>query len=337
MGASSIEWTDATWNPTTGCSEVSAGCDHCYAKVLAHGRLSGVYGKVLPVVDTPENRADTFAVRLWPDRLRDPASWQKPRMVFVNSMSDLFHWDVPEEYVRRIFEAMLQVDRHTYQVLTKRPARMRRFVERNADLFPGGMVPAHVWMGTSVENQYAVHRVRQLRGVPAAIRFLSCEPLLGPLDLLADFFRPLSLSETPAAALNDGCTDGVAPRGEIHWVIGGGESGIGARPMRADWARSLRDQCAAAGVPFFFKQWGEWASFLACDSVHWLEDCALPVDGSLGSVVAGCDGDLRRRVAAAYAADGDILVRIGKRAAGRLLDGVEHNEFPVSRTLAMDV
>jgi protein gp37 len=150
-------------------------------------------------------------------------------MIFVNSMSDLFHVDIPEGFVREVFEVMLEVDRHTYQVLTKRPSRAVRFFERNADLFPGGVVPDHIWMGTSVENQRVTYRVDHLRLLPAAIRFLSCEPLLGALrlDLRA-----------------------------IHWVIGGGESGIGYRRCEESWALQLRDECEAAGVPFFWKQWG---------------------------------------------------------------------------------
>lgn len=224
-----IEWTDATWNPATGCTKVSAGCDHCYAHVLAHGRLADVYRRRLPVIQTAENKADPFAVRLWPERLEEPARWREPRMVFVNSMSDLFHVDIPNAFVRQVFEVMLEVDRHTYQVLTKRPSRARRFFAKNEDLFPGGEIPAHIWMGTSVENQEVVHRVDHLRAVPAAVRFLSCEPLLGPLSL--------DLSG-------------------IHWVIAGGESGIDFRRMEPEWAMGIRDQCRDAGVAFFFKQWG---------------------------------------------------------------------------------
>lgn len=226
---SRIEWTDATWNPTTGCTPVSAGCDHCYAAVLARRRLADIYLKRRPAKDTAGNRRDPFAVRLWPERLALPLRWKDPRRVFVNSMSDLFHADIPEAYQRRIFEVMLQADRHIYQVLTKRPARAERFVRRNTDLFDGGMLPAHVWIGASVENRDVAHRVEQLREVSAAVRFLSCEPLLGPLDLDLD---------------------------GIDWVIVGGESGIGHRAMDLEWARSVRDQCIAAEVAFFFKQVG---------------------------------------------------------------------------------
>jgi protein gp37 len=232
-----IEWTDASWNPTTGCTEVSSGCDHCYARTLAMGKLRDAYSRRLPVVLSNANVNDPFAVRLWPERLDQPARWREPRRIFVNSMSDLFHVDVPDEFVRQVFEAMLTVDRHVYQVLTKRPGRMARFVRRNRDLF-GVRVPAHIWVGTSVENQETAFRVGQLRDVPAAVRFLSCEPLLGPLDLQADLWGP------------------YVRREEIHWVIVGGESGAGARKMDPEWARSLRDQCLRAGVPFLFKQWG---------------------------------------------------------------------------------
>jgi protein gp37 len=226
---SKIEWTDATWNPTTGCTKVSDGCDHCYAHKLAHERLAQHYSRTLPVIQTPENLADPFSIRLWPERLKQPGSWRTPRIVFVNSMSDLFHVDVPESFVRQVFEVMLKVDRHIYQVLTKRPARAVRFFQRNADLFPSGRAPGHIWMGTSVENQDVAYRVSQLRKVPAEIRFLSCEPLLGPvrLDLAG-----------------------------IHWVIAGGESGAEFRVMDEQWALDLRDQCTTQAIPFFFKQWG---------------------------------------------------------------------------------
>ena len=232
---SAIEWTDATWNPTTGCTRVSAGCDHCYAERLSHRLLSGTYRSKLPVVNTKENRADPFAVRIWPERLAVPAEWRTPRRIFVNSMSDLFHRDIPELFVRQCFEVMLDVDRHVYQILTKRPARAVKFVrERHADLFPGGSLPGHVWIGTSVEDQGVDYRVRHLLGIPAAVRFLSCEPLIGPLDL-GPFLRQ---------------------RNALHWVIVGGESGPGARALDPAWARRIRDQCSRAGVPFFFKQWG---------------------------------------------------------------------------------
>ncbi len=232
---SDIEWTDATWNPTTGCTKVSRGCDNCYAEALAHRLLSDTYRRRLPVVQSPENLADPFAVRVWPDRLGIPRSWKAPRRVFVNSMSDLFHADVPELFVRRCFEAMLEADWHEYQILTKRPSRAARFVARNSDLFEQNGLPAHIWIGTSVEDQAVSHRIRHLLAVPAAVRFLSCEPLIGALSIAGDLEEP-----DPG----------------VHWVIAGGESGVGARPMELSWARRLRDECDALGIPFFFKQWG---------------------------------------------------------------------------------
>jgi protein gp37 len=225
---SRIEWTDSTWNPVTGCTKVSVGCDHCYAEALAHGRLRDHYLARRPV-STNGTTNDPFAVRLWPERLSQPAAWRESRMVFVNSMSDLFHKDIPADYVREVFEVMSAVDRHVYQVLTKRPSRAAQFVTRNVDLFDRGEVPAHIWIGTSIENEDAMYRVDHLRQVPAAVRFLSCEPLLGPLDLDLD---------------------------GIDWVIVGGESGRKHRPLNLDWARGIRDQCLLAGVPFFFKQVG---------------------------------------------------------------------------------
>jgi protein gp37 len=225
---SSIEWTDSTWNPVTGCTPVSAGCDHCYAKALAGGRLKAAYLKQLPVLSSQDALEDPFAVRLWPGRLQQPAAWGTPRRVFVNSMSDLFHRDIPASFVRQVFEVMLEVDRHIYQVLTKRPARAAKFVRQNMRML-GGQLPPHIWIGTSVESQDVDYRIRQLRAVAAEVRFLSCEPLLGPLDL---------------------------DLGGIHWVIVGGESGIEHRPMKSEWARAIRVQCRKAHVPYFFKQWG---------------------------------------------------------------------------------
>lgn len=249
-----IEWTDATWNPTTGCTRVSAGCDHCYADRLSRRLLANTYRARLPVVNTEANRRDPFAVRTWPERLAIPGSWRRPRRVFVNSMSDLFHKDVPEEFVRRCFQVMLGVGRHVYQVLTKRPARAAKFVNRNADLFPTGL-PPHIWIGTSVEDQSVAYRVRHLLGVRAAVRFLSCEPLIGPLDL-SDFLRGSDRGSGGAHGDPPVRQPGDRASSGLHWVIAGGESGPHARPMALEWARDVRDQCSASAVPFFFKQWG---------------------------------------------------------------------------------
>jgi len=226
----SIEWTDATWNPTTGCTKVSAGCEHCYAERLALGRLRKRYLAHKPADNTAANRRDPFAVRLWEHRIDQPRAWADRRMIFVNSMSDLFHNDIPEPFLRRVFQVMLDVPRHIYQLLTKRPARAQRFWKRNRDLFSNREIPGHIWIGTSVEDQQVAYRIAQLKDVPAKTRFLSCEPLIGPLGL------------------DD--LDG------IHWVIAGGESGPEFRAMAIDWVRKIRNQCTKEGVPFFFKQWG---------------------------------------------------------------------------------
>ena len=212
MQRSTIEWTEATWNPVTGCTEISPGCAHCYAKTFAE-RFRGV-------PNHPYEQG--FDLQLRPERLVQPIKWKKPRSIFVNSMSDLFHPDVPEEFIREVFDVMRIADHHRFQVLTKRS-------ERLAELAPSLPWPQNVWMGVSVENQRFTSRIDSLRTVPAAIRFLSCEPLLGELEL--------------------DLTD-------IDWVIAGGESGPGARPMRPQWIQSVRDQCLKSEVPFFFKQWG---------------------------------------------------------------------------------
>lgn len=239
---SRIEWTEASWNPVTGCTKVSPGCAHCYAETFAE-RFRGVVGH-------PYQQG--FDLKLWPERLSLPLTWKRPRRIFTNSMSDLFHVDVPEAYIARVFEVMVQADWHTFQVLTKRP-------ERAAALASSLPWPPNVWMGTSVENQTFTTRIDALRQIPAHIRFLSCEPLLGPLTL----------------NLNG-----------IDWVIVGGESGHRARPMQPAWARDIREQCAGAGVAYFFKQWG----------AH----------------------DERGR-------------RVGKKQAGRLLDGRTWDELPACR------
>lgn len=210
---SAIEWTEATWNPVTGCTKISQGCKHCYAERLA-GRLQAM--------GVPQYR-NGFALTLHPQMLDRPRRWRRSRVVFVNSMSDLFHRDVPLEFIQRVFEVMNETPRHTYQVLTKRP-------EIAADYAPHLAWTPNIWMGTSVENALVGHRIANLRMIPAAVRFLSLEPLLGPLHRL--------------------------PLAGVHWAIVGGESGPGARPMDPAWVREIRDQCVAAGVPFFFKQWG---------------------------------------------------------------------------------
>lgn len=265
---SSIEWTDTTWNPVTGCTKVSPGCAHCYAETFAE-RFRGVPGHPFE---------QGFDLKLWPERLTKPFTWKKPRKVFVNSMSDLFHEDVPSEFVDRVFAVMALTPQHTYQVLTKRPERMREWanderrttkVEQAMREFRPEPPPRHwyhapvnhapwplpnVWLGTSVENQHwADVRIPELLATPAAVRFLSCEPLLGPLDL-----RPW-LTRVPTSGDGWRLTGGTALAIAdivLDWVIVGGESGPGARPFDLAWARSLVSQCRAAGVAVFVKQLG---------------------------------------------------------------------------------
>lgn len=210
---SSIEWTDMTWNPVTGCTKISQGCKHCYAERMAK-RLQHM-GQA--------RYSNGFSVTLHEDLLDEPMKWTKPRVVFVNSMSDLFHEDVPLWFIRKVFRSMEDNPQHVFQVLTKRSRRLRETVP----LLPW---PNNVWMGVSVEDQRVVDRVRDLQEVPAAIRFLSCEPLIGPLPDL--------------------------PLTGIHWVIVGGESGPGARRMDQEWVEDILAQCKHCDVPFFFKQWG---------------------------------------------------------------------------------
>jgi protein gp37 len=219
---SAIEWTQATWNPTTGCDGVSTGCDHCYALTLAN-RLKAMGAAKYQVDGDPRTSGPGFGLTVHANALRLPYTWRQPRLVFVNSMSDLFHAKVPIAFIREVFDVMADTPQHTYQVLTKRARRLRRA----ADSLDWS---ANVWMGVSVEDSRQLHRVDELRGVPAAVRFLSAEPLLGPLD------------ELDLAG--------------IDWVITGGESGPGARSCDPAWVRGVRDLCTDAGVAFFHKQWG---------------------------------------------------------------------------------
>lgn len=221
-----IEWTQATWNPTTGCDRVSEGCDHCYALVLAR-RLKAAGNPRYQRDGAPPRSGPGFGLTLHEDKLEEPLRWRQPRLVFVDSMSDLFHPRIPADFIARAFDVMAQASEHTFQVLTKRPARMASVLRR---VRPRPL--PNVWLGTSVENQrWAKVRIPKLLATPAAVRFLSCEPLLGPLDLRE--WLPW-----------------------LDWVIVGGESGPGHRPMDVNWAVTLRDQCVRASVPFFFKQVG---------------------------------------------------------------------------------
>jgi protein gp37 len=214
---SAIEWTDSTWNPVTGCTKITRGCDNCYAARFSE-RFRGVPGHPF------ENG---FDLTLRPERIRQPLVWRRPRTIFVNSMSDLFHKKVPRSFIDQVFDTMEEANWHVFQVLTKRSSIMRDYLRHR---YPDRVPPEHMWFGVSVEDGAARGRIEHLRQAPAAVRFLSVEPLIGAVG-------PMVLNG-------------------IHWVIAGGESGPGARPMNIEWAREVRDQCAQQGVAFFFKQWG---------------------------------------------------------------------------------
>jgi protein gp37 len=223
---STIEWTDSTWNPVTGCTVVSPGCKHCYAKTFAE-RFRGVPGH-------PYQQG--FDLRFWNERLTLPLEWKEPRRIFVNSMSDLFHEQIPDRFIELVFATMIKANQHVFQVLTKRSQRLvswtkkrYRFVNESSDK---PVLPKHIWLGVSLENQTFTKRIPHLQSVPARIRFLSVEPLLGKIVLSRDLLTG------------------------IHWVIVGGESGPGARPMNPEWVRAIQIQCEKYDVPFFFKQWG---------------------------------------------------------------------------------
>ena len=215
--SSSIEWTHSTWNPVTGCTKVSAGCDHCYAERFSE-RFRGVTGHPFQ---------SGFDLTLRPERIDQPKHWRRPRLIFVNSMSDLFHKEIPSKFVDRVFETMETANWHVYQVLTKRSSLMRTYVNRR---YSEALAPSHIWLGVSIEDSSVLSRLRHLKQTRASIRFVSFEPLIGPI--------------------------GLTDLSDIHWAIAGGESGPGARPVDIEWLRELRDQCLTQGVAFFLKQWG---------------------------------------------------------------------------------
>jgi protein gp37 len=336
MVQTKIEWADAVWNPVTGCTPISEGCKNCYAKRMAT-RLKGRYGY-------PED--EPFKVTLHPEKLKEPLKWKKPRRVFVCSMGDLFHEDVPFQFIATVFGVMANSSQNIYMVLTKRPQRMKEFFDwlfsNAAKYYARGYrtVPYdddrinvlimniaseyginldfmrkwplfNVWLGVTAENQQrADERIPILLQILAAVRFVSIEPMLGPVDLtrivydrqtVIDAIRGLHGWPLPH-------TDGP----KLDWVICGGETGPGARPMHPDWVRSLRDRCQAAGTPFFFKSWGEWAEY----KERYGGGLFIKLDGSLG-----CQGD--------YWEDNAVAVRkVGKKKAGRVLDGRTWDEFP---------
>jgi protein gp37 len=282
---SNIEWTESTWNPVTGCTKVSQGCRNCYA-LRDWPRLSANPQTVY------FGRAFTD-VQCHDDRLGQPLEWKKPRRIFVNSMSDLFHAAVPDGFIAGVFSTMMLADQHTYQILTKRPERMRAFLH-SREWAP----PAHIQIGVSCEDQMTwEERVPELLAIPAAVKFVSLEPLLGQIDARGRTSKDQQISIPPASDW---------PLAGLQWVIVGGESGPAARPMSPAWARWLRDQCEIARVPFFFKQWGEW---VAPDQMP---------ESERGTVVRARECRV----------DGLQLLRAGKKRAGRMLDGRTHDGYP---------
>jgi len=348
---SKIEWTDATVNAVNGCSVVSPGCKHCYAMKLAGTRLRNHPSRAGLTIATDAGPVWNGEVKLHEPVLLQPLRWQRPRRIFWNAHGDLFHPKVPDEWIDRVFAVCALTPQHTHQILSKRsgrmqaycsdpatPRRLAKVILDNALDWCGNYVAAFaalidrpndgdpeqsVWplpnvhLGVSVEDQpRADERIPDLLATPAAVRFLSCEPLLGPVNLRFEAGFCRVCGEMTSGAIDGHCMDPASAcfAGEagvdalIHWVIVGGESGHGARPMHPDWARSLRDQCAAAGVPFHFKQHGEYLDF-----EHLGERWNTMTNAQRG----------RQQFA-----DGKAMIHVGKKAAGRLLDGVEHNGVP---------
>lgn len=377
-----IEWTDATWNPITGCSVVSAGCKHCYAMKLAGTRLKHDPSREGLTVDTKAGPVWNGQVRFNRQWLDQPLRWRRPRRIFVCAHGDLFHESVPDEWIAEVFGVMRYAPQHTFQVLTKRPERMLRWLQRcgnggnlgwithdgtePAGAYDGtGMIVGeakrwplpNVWLGVSVEDQAAAdERIPLLLQCPAAVRWISAEPLLGPIDLEAlncasmdecydtksgrGRFNALSgwaWNESPNAdgTWADNCdppddrgrANGRKGRSYLDWVVAGGESGAGARPMHPDWARSLRDQCAADAVRFLFKQWGEWLPGHHYEDVHRRRDPAPDQSRFECAQWNGATWDIGSPHALDLY-DNDALYRVGKKGAGRLLDGVQHDGYP---------
>uniref|UniRef100_UPI003F495113 DUF5131 family protein n=1 Tax=Nocardia suismassiliense TaxID=2077092 RepID=UPI003F495113 len=311
---SKIEWTEATWNPTTGCDRISAGCDNCYALTLAK-RLKAMGAAKYQLDGDPRTSGPGFGVAFHPDALTEPLRWRKPRRVFVNSMSDLAHARVTDHRIAQVFAVMAVARRHQFQLLTKRPRRLARLLARSDfrglmsqstqfddgnggdDVFDWLDVNApwplpNVWVGTSIESDQYCWRADELRRTPAAVRFLSCEPLLGPL---------------PGLDLTG-----------IDWVIVGGESGPAARPMHPQWVRDIRDQCIDAGIAFFFKQWGAWAP------IDRSEATGTDYGVHIGSEPPAQLMNLPRHSGRAP------MRRVGKKDAGRELDGQFWDHMPLS-------
>jgi len=365
-----IEWTDATWNPIRGCSRVSEGCRNCYAETRANrfcGPGQPYEGLIQIGADGKGNGKWSGQIRFVEEHLFDPLRCKKPRRIFVNSMSDLFHENVTDEMLDKIFAVMALCPQHTFQVLTKRPERMSRYlsgdygegrirISRNCigaeavrlyDVVHAkrlvdprsqyGWPLPNVHLGVSVEDQpSADKRIPLLLQTPAAVRFISAEPLVWELKLLWKWVsKGHPFGGGPMVNLNEPWADPKEIPG-LDWVIVGGESGPGARPMHPDWARSLRDQCVAAGVPFFFKQWGEWlgTETVATERGWRLNtQCGIPLHAMNLTKIRKWDGDVCRTASENETTDSfmgagsKLSFLVGKKAAGRLLDGREWNEM----------
>jgi protein gp37 len=343
----SIEWTDATWNPITGCSIVSPGCTNCYAMKLAGTRLKHTPSRKGLTVDSKAGPVWNGQVRLNEQWLDQPLRWKRPRRIFVCAHGDLFAENVPDEWIDRVFAVMALAPQHTFQVLTKRAARMRAYMSgfecdgarrfHVADAAGRAMQDgdnAHdyvvnlawplpnVWLGVSAERQQeADERIPELLATPAAIRFVSAEPLLGPITFRWAKWDDWRDDNGRRRAVVDHL-DGLR---RLDWIIAGGESGANARPMNPAWVRSIRDQCAAAGTAFFFKQWGEYLGGIGDDSGDgvWFEAASRHPDSRWLK-----NRDTFGWFDPAEAPSGPMHLKVGKKASGRLLDGVEYSEFP---------
>jgi len=331
MSKSMIEWTDEVWNPVTGCSKVSPGCANCYAERMSK-RLAGRCGYP---IDNP------FRVTLHPDKIDDPLKWKKPRRIFVNSMSDLFHEDVPFEFIRAVWVVMVTHRHHTYMVLTKRPKRMLEFFNwMAAQEFKIETYRNNIWLGVSIENQVVANeRIPLLLQAPVTVRFISAEPLLGPVNIAKYLphdapkaYKLLSKFYGPSGFDSTGSQLEISTIRGLDWVIVGGESGSRARLMHPDWVRSLRDQCQTANVPFFFKQWGEFTEVCRYESWSKYRDHVGGVSRAVGLSKLGllnADGsDLVNGGPEHKVYPISHLERVGKKQAGRILDGRTWDELP---------
>ncbi|HAR33380.1 MAG TPA: phage Gp37/Gp68 family protein [Desulfobacter sp.] len=303
MSKTKIEWADVVWNPVTGCSKISPGCANCYAERFAQ-RLAGRCGY-------PED--NPFRVTIHPERLNEPSKWHKPQRIFVCSMGDLFHPDVPVDFIRKVLLAMRNFEQHIFLLLTKRPERMREAINQALKITDYCWPLGNVWVGVSAENQQAADkRIPLLLQIPAAVRFVSCEPLLSAIDL-SHWLTCACDEYWPGQGHTPDC-----PTQNLHWCIVGGETGPGARPVHPDWVRSLRDQAVAAGVSFWFKQWGEFSS----DNSHIKPGRKYPASSTLVTKTG-------KPYCCQAIGHSDIWMhRIGKKAAGRLLDGRTWDEYP---------